>query len=38
MNLLFFSHNKKKLLEVNAIFKHKEIKVNTLSNYKKTEE
>ena len=38
MNLLFFSHNKKKLLEVNAIFKHKKIKVNTLSNYKKIEE
>ena len=37
-NLLFFSHNYKKITEVESIFYNKDIKINNLRSFKKTKE
>ena len=37
-NLLFFSHNQKKILEVESIFDHKSVKIHNLRSFEKIKE
>ena len=37
-NLLFFSHNLKKILEVESIFHYKDVKINSLKSFEKIKE
>ena len=37
-DILFFSHNQKKIIEVNQIFKSNELKIHNLNNFKNVKE